>query len=137
MKDTAELEGVMTTPEEAQRFVDTGIDWLAPAFGNVHGNYGPRGIQLEYERLQAINDAVGKRARLVLHGTDQFDDKIYAKCIERGITKVNINRVVNQRYTDLKKDSKLGLTEFIEKATTAMQQEVEKCMDQLKSSGKA
>ena len=30
---TADLEGLLTTPEEARRFVDTGIDWLAPAFG--------------------------------------------------------------------------------------------------------
>ena len=59
---------MLTTPHEARRFVDTGIDWLAPAFGNVHGNYGPRGIQLEYDRLDAINKAVGKDVRLVLHG---------------------------------------------------------------------
>lgn len=30
---TADLEGLLTTPEEARRFADTGIDWLAPAFG--------------------------------------------------------------------------------------------------------
>ena len=50
IKDTADLDGLLTTPEEALQFVDTGIDFLAPAFGNVHGDYGPRGIQLEYDR---------------------------------------------------------------------------------------
>ena len=30
---TADLEGLLTTPEEARKFADTGIDWLAPAFG--------------------------------------------------------------------------------------------------------
>jgi fructose-bisphosphate aldolase class II len=35
--DTAELEGIQTTPEEALEFIDTGIDFLAPAFGNFHG----------------------------------------------------------------------------------------------------
>ena len=138
VKDTAELEGMMTTPEEAKEFVDTGIDWLAPAFGNVHGLYGPRGIQLEYERLEGIQTAVaGHGTRLVLHGTDGFDEQIYGKCIARGITKVNINRVVNQQFTNLHKQGKMGLTELIEKATTAMQGEIELCMDQLRSTGRA
>ena len=44
--DTAEWEAVMRTEEEAKRFVEAGIDWLAPAFGNVHGSYGERGIRL-------------------------------------------------------------------------------------------
>src|SRR5699024_9734548 len=30
--DTADLEGLLTTPEESVEFVETGIDWLAPAF---------------------------------------------------------------------------------------------------------
>ena len=67
--------------EEAREFVDCGIDWLAPAFGNLHGNYGSRGIQLKYDRLQAINDEVGKEVRLVLHGTDSFTEEIFNKCI--------------------------------------------------------
>lgn len=48
--DTADLSGMMTTLEEAQQFVDSGVDLLAPAFGNVHGEYGPRGIVLEWDR---------------------------------------------------------------------------------------
>jgi fructose-bisphosphate aldolase, class II len=40
VKDTGDLEGMLTTPEEALQFVETGIDFLAPAFGNVHGKYG-------------------------------------------------------------------------------------------------
>jgi fructose-bisphosphate aldolase, class II len=40
VKDTGDLEGVLTTPEEALQFIETGIDFLAPAFGNVHGKYG-------------------------------------------------------------------------------------------------
>jgi len=51
VKDTAELEGMMTTPEEVDDFCATGIDFLAPAFGNVHGEYGGvENIKLEYER---------------------------------------------------------------------------------------
>ena len=137
VKNPGDLEGILTTAEEAKRFVDTGIDWLAPAFGNVHGSYGPNGVQLEFDRLDKINKEVGDRARLVLHGTDTFDEAIYAKCIQHGITKVNINGVVNQRYLVLHREGKLGLTALTEQSTKEMQEEVEICMDQLKSTGRA
>jgi len=49
--DTGDLEAVLTTPEEALQYIETGIDFLAPAFGNVHGNYGGvENIKLDYER---------------------------------------------------------------------------------------
>jgi fructose-bisphosphate aldolase class II len=48
--DTAGLKACMTTAEEVDEFVGTGVDVLAPAFGNVHGEYGPAGPQLDYER---------------------------------------------------------------------------------------
>lgn len=50
VSDTLDLAGLMTTAEEAQQFVDAGVDLLAPAFGNVHGEYGPRGIVLDFEK---------------------------------------------------------------------------------------
>ena len=51
VKDTAELEGMMTTPEEVDDFIATGIDFLAPAFGNIHGEYGGvENIRLDYDR---------------------------------------------------------------------------------------
>lgn len=48
--DTLDLSGLLTTTEETQGFIDAGVDLLAPAFGNVHGEYGPRGIVLEWDR---------------------------------------------------------------------------------------
>lgn len=137
--DTADLAGVLTTPEEAQRFVDTGIDWLAPAFGNVHGEYGPRGIQLEYDRLEAIRDRVGDKVRLVLHGSDPFTEEIFQRCIKAGVAKVNINKVMNNEYLRVQKEraGKGPVTAVIEEATNAMQKAVERCMDMLGSTGKA
>ena len=140
LKDTADLMGLLTSPEEAVEFVETGIDWLAPAFGNVHGSYGERGIRLEYERLDAISRAVGKEhgsVRLVLHGTDGFDDEIFKRCIGHGISKVNINKVMNKLYVDLQREGGLGLTDLMEKGTEIMQAAVEKCIEQLGSAGKA
>lgn len=48
--DTAGLEASKTTPEEVDEFIATGVDALAPAFGNVHGEYGRQGPQLDFER---------------------------------------------------------------------------------------
>lgn len=47
---SVDLSGLMTFAQEVQQFVDAGVDTLAPAFGNVHGEYGPRGIILEFDR---------------------------------------------------------------------------------------
>lgn len=137
--DTVDLEGLLTTPEESQEFVDTGIDWLAPAFGNVHGSYGPRGIQLEYDRLRSIHSAVGNKVRLVLHGADPFTTEIFQKCIKCGVSKVNINKVMNSEYirVQAERQGKAPLTTVLEEATDAMQRTIEKCMDMLGSSGKA
>ncbi|KAL4754343.1 hypothetical protein BDW72DRAFT_214245 [Aspergillus terricola var. indicus] len=136
--DTADLEGLLTTPEESEEFVDTGIDWLAPAFGNVHGEYGPRGIQLEYERLKSINEKVGDRVRLVLHGADPFTEEIFRKCIECGVSKVNINKVLNNEYVRVQREKagRVPLTQLLEEATDEMQKAVERCMDMLGSTGR-
>lgn len=137
--DTADLSGLLTTPEESHEFVATGIDWLAPAFGNVHGSYGPRGIRLEYDRLESINAAVGKQVRLVLHGADPFNKEIFQKCISHGVSKININRAMNKEYVRVQaeKSGKASLTAVLEEATDAMQKTVENSMDMLGSTGKA
>lgn len=135
--DTAELEAIMTTAGEARLFVETGIDWLAPAFGNVHGSYGKRGIQLEFERLKEVNEAVGGEVRLVLHGTDGFDEGIYKRCVGEGISKVNINGVLNQEYLRVQRGGGGVVSEVMERGTGVMQEAVERCMDMLGSSGKA
>lgn len=50
VKDTKDMQGILTTPEEVEEFIATGVDFLAPAIGNVHGEYGPQGPQLDFER---------------------------------------------------------------------------------------
>ncbi|KAF2270961.1 putative fructose-bisphosphate aldolase [Lojkania enalia] len=137
--DTEDLESLLTTTDDAQQFVDCGIDWLAPSFGNVHGNYGPRGIQLEYERLQRINDAVGDKVRLVLHGADPFTKEIFQRCIGHGVSKININKVLNNPCQDVweRRANKAPFTSVIEEATMEMQKAVEGCCDMLGSTGKA
>lgn len=136
--ETADLGSVLTTPEEAGEFADLGIELLAPAFGNVHGNYGPRGIQLDYDRLESVNAAVGKRVHLVLHGADPFDENIFKRCINSGVTKININKGMNDHYARVQREMQgKPLTSVIEAGTAAMQEAIEVYMQQFGSTGKA
>ncbi|KAI1455635.1 aldolase [Annulohypoxylon moriforme] len=136
--ETADLEAILTTPEQAEEFVATGIEMLAPAFGNVHGEYGPRGIRLEYDRLQSINKAVGDRVRLVLHGADPFTEEIFKNCIEGGVSKVNINKGMNKHYAAVQEEMRgKPLTSVIEAGTDRMQAAIEQYMRWLGSAGKA
>jgi fructose-bisphosphate aldolase, class II len=138
VSDTLDLEAVLTTPEQAEEFVATGIEMLAPAFGNVHGEYGPRGIQLEYDRLEKINAAVGGRVRLVLHGADPFDKEIFQRCIKCGVSKVNINKGMNNHYAVVQEEMRgKPLTSVIEAGTNRMQKAIEQYMEWLGSAGKA
>lgn len=139
--DTVGMEEILTTPEQAEEFVNLGIDWLAPAFGNVHGAYGPKGPQLDFPRLERIRAAVGDRVRLVLHGAheDYFQEDLLRKCIAAGMAKVNINGPVTAAFTRVGAEltGKVPLTTVIEEQTTAMQKVIEQNMDWLRSTDKA
>lgn len=136
--DAEELEGVLTTAEQALEFVATGIELLAPAIGNVHGEYGPAGINLDYERLEMVNRTVGDKVRLVLHGADPFDLEIFTRCIKAGVTKININKGVNKHYAKVQEEMRgKPLTKVIEAGTDAMQKAVEEYMEWFGSAGKA
>ncbi|EMC97768.1 hypothetical protein BAUCODRAFT_66832 [Baudoinia panamericana UAMH 10762] len=140
VKDTAELEGMMTTAEEVDDFIATGIDFLAPAFGNVHGDYhGVENIHLDYDRLASIQKKVDGRVQIVLHGTNEFPPDIMKKCIERGVTRINVNKLVLSDYNEYvaKSTGKVPLTQLLEKGTALMQAQCEQWMDDIGSSGKA
>ncbi|KAL2207971.1 fructose-bisphosphate aldolase [Sarocladium strictum] len=137
--DTADLEGALTTEEQVEDFIATGIDFLAPAFGNVHGEYGKRGPVLEYDRLDMIRQKAAKRVRIVLHGTNDFPEDIMNKCIAGGVTKVNVNKLVLDDYlVHIQENSaKLSLTTLMEQGVEAAQKLMEWQMDVVGSTGKA
>jgi len=140
VKDTGDLEGVLTTPEEALRFVDTGIDFLAPAFGNVHGNYGGvENMKLDYPRLDGIRKATKGKVQLVLHGTNGFPEDIMSNCVKHGMTRCNVNELVLHKYSAYVKENtgKVPLTTLMEKGTDLIQELVEWQMDVVGSTGKA
>ncbi|KAK0270005.1 hypothetical protein LTR35_014471 [Friedmanniomyces endolithicus] len=140
VKDTAELEGMMTTAEEVDEFVGTGIDFLAPAFGNVHGEYhGVENIRLDYERLDSIHKKAQGRVQIVLHGTNEFPPDIMRKCIDRGVTRINVNKLVLSEYNEYvaQNTGKVPLTQLMDKGTDLIQQACERWMEHIGSSGKA
>ncbi|RKK67257.1 hypothetical protein BFJ69_g14679 [Fusarium oxysporum] len=153
--DTADLEGALTTAEQVEDFIATGIDFLAPAFGNVHGEYGKRGPVLEFDRLvkplsdyiksnkvfrlEMIRSRVNGRVRVVLHGTNDFPEDIMKACIKGGVSKVNVNKLVLDDYLIHIKEqaSKLNLTALMEEGVEKAQKLTEWQMDVCGSTGKA
>lgn len=93
-----------TDPSVARDYVlRTGIDALAVAVGNAHGDYHfpPK---LDFDRISKIAASTG--VPLVLHGGSGIPDEDFKEAIRRGIAKINI-------FTDLDKAGKAGAAEGI------------------------
>lgn len=89
-----------TDPDEALDFVKrTGVDALAVAVGNAHGDYTfpPK---LDFDRIRTISDMTG--IPLVLHGASGIPEEDLKEAISLGIAKINI-------FTDLDKAGKAGI----------------------------
>jgi fructose-bisphosphate aldolase class II len=95
IKETAQGDRKLSTPEEARQFVEaTGIDNLAPAVGNMHGMLksmvqGKAKKHLDLERIAQIKKATG--VFLTLHGGSGTDDEHFRKAIGAGINIIHIN----------------------------------------------
>lgn len=74
-----------------------------------------------------------------MHGTNEFTPEILGKCIERGVTRVNANKLVLEDYNNYiaENTGKIPLTQVIEEGTTKIQKQLEGWMDSIGSSGKA
>lgn len=89
-----------TDPETAEDFVKrTGVDSLAVAVGNAHGDYAfpPK---LDFERIRVIAEKTG--IPLVLHGGSGLSDTDFKTAVKEGVAKVNI-------FTDIDKAGKRGI----------------------------
>ena len=100
-----------TNPETAADFVKrTGIDSLAVAVGNAHGDYKfpPK---LDFERIETIAGCTG--LPLVLHGGSGLSDSDFRTAVQKGVCKVNI-------FTDIDKAGKAGIEEGLAAGATSM-----------------
>ena len=128
-----------TDPATAVDFVkSTGVDALAVAVGNAHGDYKfpPK---LDFERISAISEDTG--LPLVLHGGSGLADDDFRTAVKKGICKINI-------FTDLEKAGKAGaekaladgvssMTKMIPYEIEAMKKVVEEKIRLFGSAGKA
>ncbi len=81
-------EILCTNPDDAVRFCnETGVDALAVAIGNAHGNY-PVSPELRFDVLEQIHNKV--KTPLVLHGGTGISDEQFQKAISLGVRKINI-----------------------------------------------
>ncbi len=81
-------EILCTNPDDAKLFCDeTGVDALAVAIGNAHGNY-PKLPELRFDVLEEIHKRV--KTPLVLHGGTGISDEQFQKAISLGVRKINI-----------------------------------------------
>ena len=77
-----------TDPAQAERFArETGVDALAVAIGNAHGNYKDT-PHLRFDILEQIRDRVA--VPLVLHGGTGILPEEFVRCYKTGIKKINI-----------------------------------------------
>jgi len=77
-----------TAPAQAAEFMrQTGVDALAVAIGNAHGNYkeAPR---LRFDILETLQKTLD--VPLVLHGGTGISSEDFRRCIALGIRKINI-----------------------------------------------
>ncbi len=89
-----------TDPDTAEDFVKrTGVDALAVAVGNAHGEY-KLPPKLDFERITSISEKTS--IPLVLHGGSGLSDHDFHEAIRRGVCKVNI-------FTDIDRAGKEGI----------------------------
>ncbi|HCD43236.1 MAG TPA: fructose-bisphosphate aldolase [Lachnoclostridium sp.] len=88
-EDGSTDEGIRcTNPDDARTFCErTGVDALAVAIGNAHGNY-PVAPRLAFDVLGAIDQKTN--VPLVLHGGTGITPEDFRKAIGLGIRKINI-----------------------------------------------
>jgi fructose-bisphosphate aldolase class II len=123
----------MTTPADAKRFIEeTGIDFFAPAVGNVHGiivapNYTER---LNVNRIKEIHEMI-PQTPLVLHGGSGLPSEDFTNGIQAGISIVHISTELRVAFrkglekTLLEKPDEVAPYKYLGSARDAMQAVVE------------
>lgn len=95
-----DLKKSYTDPELAAKFVqETGVDILAPVFGNVHGTF-PNQPDLDFDLLAKIRLAL-PATFLSMHGGSGIPSEQVKEAIRVGkIVKINVNTELRQALRD-------------------------------------
>lgn len=134
-----DYEAKLTDVDQALEFIDeTGIDALAVCIGNVHGKYPATGPNLRLDLLKELHNLCSKKGvLLVLHGASGLSEKLIKECIERGVTKFNVNTEVRKAYMESLSSPGKDLVHVMSNAKEAMKAVVAEKMHLFGSAGKA
>ena len=79
------------------------------------------------------------RVRLVLHGTNDFTPDLLHRCIDAGVSKINVNKLVLDDYlTQLHEQAgTIPLTQLMEKGVESVASSHKKQMDICRSSNRS
>ncbi len=83
-------KGEVADANECKMIADLGIDMLAAGIGNIHGKYPENWQGLDFEALEAIQNAT-EGMPLVLHGGTGIPEEMIKKSISLGVAKINVN----------------------------------------------
>ena len=96
-EDNVVAETMYADKDECVRMVkETGIDFLAPALGSVHGPYHGE-PKLGFKEMKEIAEATN--IPLVLHGGSGIPNEQLRMAIDRGTAKIDINTECQQAWT--------------------------------------
>ena len=89
---------MLTKPDDLKAFVEeTGVDLIAPAFGNLHGMLkSGKNPNIDIERVAQLRKAGG--IPMVLHGGSGISDEDFTKAIQAGISIIHINTEIRVAY---------------------------------------
>ncbi len=91
--------GILTTPEDAKKFVDaTSIDLFAPSVGSIHGLIKTGKPHINAELVTEIKKVTG--IPLVLHGGSGLRDEDFTNAIKAGISIVHINSEIRLAFRE-------------------------------------
>lgn len=82
--------GEIASASDCAALAATGVDFLAAGIGNIHGVYPENWKGLDFEALEAINNATGG-IPLVLHGGTGIPVDMVKRSISLGVSKINVN----------------------------------------------
>lgn len=131
---------IYTSVKEARAYVErTKVDFLAVSIGTVHGRMRGR-PKLDFDRLKRINEAV--KIPLVIHGGTGLSDEQFHKLITNGVAKINYytalaDAAASAIRKNMASDTKGGYTHMMHGVRDAIRSEVECCMINWGSAGRA
>ena len=133
-------ESAFTVPAEAKVYVErTGVDALAVSIGTVQGRMKGR-AKLDFHRLKQLNQAIN--IPLVIHGGSGLNEEQFRRLTSLGVAKINYYTALSDvaaktMKAQIKQNPNGSFTELKAGVKEAIGDEVDRCMHQWGSAGRA